>query len=1033
MSRLDEELSAKFHRWEESARGWQVYPHPVAPEPLFVPFPNADFFQKPVIDDGRRPGLISSLKNKFSGGKNKYATPANTEEASEPKILERGDLVELTLNLPKDFEAKPQEFAQFLSSLTRLAEPVAFELLATSTHITAQLVVSPTDEIRVKQQIRAFFPEVVCMSTKGTLEVALDATDAGAIAVIEFGLAREAVLPLANVDHDLCVALIGAMSDLAKGELALYQVLFQPTKEPWAENLLRSVTNSSGDAFFVNGKELVTATRQKTSRPLYGMVVRVAACAQNFDRVMDIGRSVAGALSAFADPNGNELIPLINHNYPLEAHIEDMLRRQSRRSGMLLNADELISFVRFPTEAVSSSKFRRQTQKTKRAPAITTAAEGLVLGTNAHAGETHTVVIAPEQRVRHTHLIGASGTGKSTLLFNMIRQDIENGQGIGVLDPHGDLIESILGIIPQNRIDDVVLLDPADENFIVGFNILSAHSDWEKNLLASDLVSVFRRLSTSWGDQMGSVLSNAVRAFLESERGGTLADLQRFLLEPGVREQFLATVRDEGVVYYWRKGFPQLGGNKSIGPILTRLDTFLGPKPIRYMVSQRENRLNFGDIMDSGKIFLTKLSQGAIGQENAYLLGSLLVIKFQQLAIARQRQEAAARRDFWLYLDEFQNFITPSMAEILTGARKYRLGLTLAHQDLRQLQRDPEVASAVLGSTGTRICFRVGDQDARPLESGFSSFEARDLQNLDTGQAICRVERSDFDFNLSVPLPEPPDAQIAAARRCEVIATSRKKYATPRAEVEAALSASQPSAPLAASTTTTPEEWPKTAKPAGPAGATDAAPPVAPALPAPAASQSPRVKEEKMVAPPADLGRGGKQHQAIQLRIKDAAEALGFRVVIEKQILDGAGSVDLVLERDGAAVACEITITTTVDHEVGNVSKCVKAGFTKIAVISVSEDKLAKVKGAVMNSLGSEVAMRVTYFLPDEFISMLKDLPPPKSIQSPSASVRKSRGYTVNTTYTKLSPEESKAREIAMIKLIAESMKKAKPGKPHNP
>ena len=573
----------------------------------------------------------------------------------------------------------------------------------------------------------------------------------------------------------------------------------------------------------------------------------------------------------------------------------------------------------------------------------------------------------------------------------------------------------------------MVLLDPADENFIVGFNILSAHSDWEKNLLASDLVSVFRRLSTSWGDQMGSVLANAVRAFLESERGGTLADMQRFLLEPQFREQFLNTVRDPGVVYYWRKGFSQLAGNKSIGPILTRLDTFLGPKPIRYMVSQAENRLNFGNIMDSGKIFLAKLSQGAIGNENAYLLGSLLVTKFHQLAMSRQRQQESARRDFWLYLDEFQNFITPSMAEILTGARKYRIGLTLAHQELRQLQRDPEVASAVLSISGTRICFRVGDQDARTLESGFSSFESRDLQNLSTGEAVCRIERSDYDFNLSVKLPEYPDAQTAAARRQEVTAASQKIYATPRTEVEAAISASLQSAPQAASTTVREERRPKTAAtPAGPAAATEAVPPVAATLPDQITPTPSRVREEKSDSTPANLGRGGAQHKAIQLRIKDTAEALGFRVILEKPILDGAGNVDLVLERDGGSLACEITVTTTIDHEVGNVAKCVKAGFAQIAVVGVSPDKLDKIRGAVTNSLGPEVTARVSFFLPDAFLAILENLPPPTPLPLTEKRVR---GWTSKAKRTVLPPEETKAREDAMVKLIAESMKCPQPRK----
>src|SRR5260221_9788171 len=202
---------------------------------------------------------------------------------------------------------------------------------------------------------------------------------------------------------------------------------------------------------------------------------------------------------------------------------------------MLLNADELIGFVHLPSSAVHSDRLLREIRRTKAAPTVVRHASGILLGNNIHAGETVEVKLTAEQRVRHTHIIGASGTGKSTLLFNLIRQDIENGEGVAVLDPHGDLVDRILGIIPPNRIEDVVLVDPSDEEYSVGFNILSAHSDLEKNLLASDLISVFQRLSTSWGDQMGSVLQNAILAFLECDQRGTIADLRRFLIEPPFR------------------------------------------------------------------------------------------------------------------------------------------------------------------------------------------------------------------------------------------------------------------------------------------------------------------------------------------------------------------------------------------------------------------------------------------------------------------------------------------------------------------
>jgi hypothetical protein len=248
---------------------------------------------------------------------------------------------------------------------------------------------------------------------------------------------------------------------------------------------------------------------------------------------------------------------------------------------------------------------------------------------------------------------------------------------------------------------------------------------------------------------------------------------------------FLTTVHDPEIVYFWTKEFPLLKGRPE-GPVLTRLDTFLRPKLIRYMVGQKDNRLDFDEVMNRSQIFLARLSHGAIGEENAHLLGTLLVSKFHQIALNRQRMAEADRRYFWLYVDEFQNFATPSMAGILSGVRKYRMGLTLAHQELRQLAATaPEVASAIGANAYTRVYFRVGNDDAKKLAEGLTSFEPMDLQNLAVGEAICRVEKPEFDFNLrTVPL-ENPDEQQAASNREAVVALSRQKFGVRRQEIEA--------------------------------------------------------------------------------------------------------------------------------------------------------------------------------------------------------------------------------------------------------
>lgn len=1024
MPTVHELASEQFYRFELSGRGWRVWPEPVQPEPPFRLFLGYTVPSTPSVDDGRKPTALSSLFGKL---RDRIAPPPSEpapreEPEAEPEPLTRSDLVELQTLLPRDFAPKREAFADFLAHLDVCQEPVAFEVIGTSDRITMLFAADRQDAPLVREQLTAHFPEAAFLPCEDTLTAAWGADPDAETGIVEFGLAREFLLPLADGGSDALIGLTGALTELQPGELGLFQVLFQPVRHRWHDHALRAITDRNGAPLFVNRPELLKAAQTKFSRPLFAVVVRAAARSEDIDRVWAILLRMAGALRGFAHPNGNELIPLTNDDYPLAAHADDVPRRQTHRSGMLLNAEELLGFVHLPSAEVRIPKLSRVLTKTRFAPKRAQPADGLLLGMNEHAGQATEVRLSTEERVRHSHIIGASGTGKSTLLFNLIREDIENGEGVAVLDPHGDLVDRILGIIPAQRIGDVVLVDPSDEQYSVGFNILSAHSDLEKNLLSSDLVSVFQRLSTSWGDQMGSVLSNAILAFLESEHGGTLADLRRFLIEPAFREKFLATVRDPDIVYYWRKGFPQLSGNKSIGPVLTRLDTFLSPKPIRYMVSQRENRLDFANILDTGKIFLAKLPQGQMGKENAFLLGSLLVSKFQQLAMSRQAQRAESRRPFWLYVDEFQNFITPSMAEILSGARKYRLGLILAHQELRQLERDREVASAVLSNPYTRVVFRVGDADAKMLESGFANFEARDLQNLGTGEAICRLERSAGDFNMRVELPEEPDVNEAEQTRQRAITASREKYAKSRADVEAELftehrQAEQDSAakhPLPKDTPT-----PAEAVPLGtPSGENR---PETTSLPKPTTPAQTPAENPKLASPPRDMGRGGAQHQAIQQRLKTAAEELGFRATIEKEVLDGAGSIDLLLERRDVALACEISVTTTVDQEVGNVTKCAKAGFTSIVCVSPSEVQLRKIEAAVRNCLGNEIVALVKFFLPDEFIEHIRKLPTEASPTSPTEERR--RGRTVKSTRVRLSREEQKAREEKAIQLIADSMR----------
>jgi len=1008
MPSAHEHFSEQFLKWEMRGRGWQVFPQPVFPEPPFAPFRTRPMTETPAIDDGRRPTFLSSLARKWAQPTAPAQPPVEPEEEleeePEPTALLRESLVEFQASLPDKLDVPSDSFDQFFRNLALCREPVAFELMGTHKRVIAQFVVSAGDASPVRKQLSAHFPEVQFRQTEKALGNAWDASEGEHAWAVDFGLEREFMLPLASGKLDPFIGIIGALAELQPGELGLFQVLWQPVQNPWAEHIIASVTNRDGKPFFVNSPELTSAAESKVASPLYAAVVRILVRTASTSRLQGICRELAGSLRVFINPQGNALIPLHNDDYPFEDHINDVLLRQTQRSGMILNSEELIGFVHLPSTAVRSPALARDTGRTKAAPDIVQHRPGILIGDNEHNGETVAVYLTPEQRVRHTHIIGSNGTGKSSLLLNMIRQDIENRDGVALLDPHGDLIDQILGCIPENRINDVVLVDLADEEFPVGFNLLEANTETEKRLLASDLVGVFRRLSRTWGDQMDTVLQNAILAILKSSRGGTLVDLREFLQNPKFRSEFLQTVRSVEVIRFWEKVFPTLGRDKSVNSLLARLQEFFSQEPICNMVSQRGNSLNFSEIMDSGKIFLAKLSTGLGGDENSYLLGTLLVSKFQQMAMARQEQKAEDRRNFWLYIDEFQQFISPSMEKILTSTRKYKFGFTLAHQNLHQLRADANVANAVMTQPYTRIVLGVGDDDAKRLGECFDSFDGKSLTRLEKYHALVRVERNDFDFNLALRKPELPGG--GEERKAAVIAASRRQYARPRTEVEAALlaeirPAAKPPEPPAAGEPPASSRKPASTSP--PAASTPASPPPAKEQPSaphqsseppkdtevPKAAMPPQMRKvtgsekENRELPPMHLEKTGAdqseevadvenetEHETIKDEIQAHAESLDYTVTGETPIPEH-GRPDLILTRGKHSIACEISVTTHKTIEADHIRLRLKAGFTHVAVISQDGRKLPKIKAAYLHLIPGASLDKVGFYSRNEFLGQL--------------------------------------------------------------
>lgn len=968
----------QFHRWEAFGRGeFPLSRGPVRLQPPFEPFEGYRAREE-NFDDGRRHTFLSRL---FASD-----TPKSEDDAPlelVPESIEEGSPSEFITHLPKDYDVSDKVFGQLLLSLEALEKPVSMDLVGTKNEIRLLFSCGEDEERGFVSAFSGYAPEVVLEPAHGQLRELWPSE--GESAVFQLIYLNSFLYQLQSGESDIFGGLCGGLSDLEDDEVAVFQILFSRVSTRWNRGILDSCFDAN-DRGFVHLTEMLTkAGKEKASEPLFAVAVRIGAKAKTYEGTIDILSNMARALAPLNGIGGNELTVMPLEGYDTERREKDLLQRQTVRPGMLMTLSELLQLVHLPSKEVKTPKWKRGIQTTRSASNLGNDGD-VSLGINTHRGVSKEVHLGSDLRVCHMHVLGMPGSGKSTFLEHLIRQDIEAGRGVCVVDPHGDLIDSLLGAVPQSRLDDTILFDPADPTHAVGFNILATHSEQERTILAGDLVSVFARLSTSWGDQMGVVLRNAISAFLESSKGGTLSDLRRFLLDESYRDSFLETVGDREIQFFWKHGFKTLTGGKSIGPIITRLETFLAPKQIRHIVSSRGKSLNFREIMDEGKILLVKLSQGSIGEENVHLLGSLIVSKFGQVAMERATVSEKSRSDYFLYLDEFHSFITPSMAEIITGARKYRLGLVLAHQHLGQLGRKDEVASAVRSSVATQVVFNVS-RDAKDIANDFGHFEAKDFQALEVGEAIVRVGRSDQDFNLKVPWPERIDQEAGRERRDLIITQTRMNYAKARSEIEAEMEESVQSISL-------PRKEKQTAK---------------------TEKLEKNDERNEITKHQSSFGRGGEVHKLLQERIGRIGKRKNFRATIEKSVLDGRGSIDVLLEREDLSVAVEISVTTSIRHEIGNIEKCLEAGFNQVVLVVQTEKDASKVETRIRQE--NFEGEKVKVMTPDQLESWLPE------VEEKEKNDDRRHGWKVKMGRRKLSEEEGRKRDAEAMRRIAKVLK----------
>ena len=402
--------------------------------------------------------------------------------------------------------------------------------------------------------------------------------------------------------------------------------------------------------------------------------------------------------------------------------------------------------------------------------------------------------IKTDDRRRHVYIIGKTGMGKSVMMENMAIQDIQKGNGMGFIDPHGETAERLLDFVPQNRINDVIYFNPADLDYPLAFNVMEKVEAGHRHLIAAGLMGVFKKIWPDvWSARMEYILNNCILALLEYP-GSTLLGVNRMLADPDYRKKVVDRVTDPVIKSFWVNEFARYTQRYEVeatAAIQNKVGQFISAPLIRNIIGQVKSKIDMRKIMDEGKILIANISKGRVGEDNSRLLGALVVTKLQLAAMSRVDIPEEKRRDFYLYVDEFQNFATKSFVNILSEARKYRLSLVIGNQYIAQLEemtptgRSTEVRDAIFGNVGTIVCFRIGAEDAEFLEREFiPEFDAEDLVNLAKYNVYLKlmidgIAGRPFSAETLKPFPKPEKSN-----KEKIIKVSRERYGTQRKIVE---------------------------------------------------------------------------------------------------------------------------------------------------------------------------------------------------------------------------------------------------------
>ncbi len=651
----------------------------------------------------------------------------------------------------------------------------------------------------------------------------------------EMTLKEKPVYPIAtyqDVKRDTMQAFLNAFSGLTKEDGAGIQILLRPTGESWRKKAKKeSAAKRKGKSSQPKGIEAVfyyigqifmalfkppesrdedkskpataegstlehaiaQAIEEKTKQPGFEVLIRLVASSNVSQRTQTILNNLVATFALFDAPgkNGFKFVPARDIQSFVTAYILRFFPQGKDR--MILNATELASLFHFPDQAnIPTSKLERQTSKQVDGPR-NVPEEGMLLGYNMFRGAKKAIRVEQPDRARHMYVVGQTGTGKSTFLENLALQDMLEGKGFAFVDPHGDTAEKLLAMVPKERTEDVIYFSPADTDFPMGLNMFEFHTPDQKDFLIQEAINMLYKLYDPGhtgiiGPRYEHIFRNSALAVMADPEGGTFVDIPKLFRDPAFVDKKLKHVKDQHVIDFWRKEMPQSQRSTDYGEVISwfvsKFGAFLSNEMMRNIIGQTKSAFNLREVMDEGKILLVNLSRGRTGDLNSKLLGMIFVMKFEAAAMSRADVPEEYRRDFCLYVDEFQNFSTESFADILSQARKYHLNLIVANQFTTQLSE--EVRDAVFGNVGSVVCFRVGTNDAEFLAKQYAPiFDIDDLQFLPNFNTTVRmmiggVPVQPFSMATLPPLGDP-NKQLAEALK----QLSYAKYGRPRAEVEA--------------------------------------------------------------------------------------------------------------------------------------------------------------------------------------------------------------------------------------------------------